>query len=284
MPKSKLLEQVRAAVRVKHYSLRTEEAYVGWTRRFVVFHTMRHPRDMGVAEIRTFLSDLAVRKHVAASTQNQALAAILFLYKHVLDIELDRIDDVVRAKRPSRLPTVLSREEARAVLAEMDGTAALIGGLLYGAGLRLMEALRLRVKDVDFSLDEVVVRDGKGQKDRVTPLPQRLRVPLTTHLERVRRHHVSESAVQKAVKTAVSRARITKPASCHTFRHSFATHLLEAGYDIRTVQELLGHKDVRTTMNLHARAESRRTRGAQPVGCGMKWNESARGGAALNRR
>lgn len=299
MAKSKLLDQVRAAVRLRHFSIRTEEAYTSWTKRFVRFHEMRHPAQLGPAEIRTFLSHLAVEGRVAASTQNQALAALLFLYREVLGVELPKLEDVVRAKRPTRLPTVFSHAEVRSILDELTGMHALVAGLLYGAGLRLLEGLRLRVKDVDFDSCEIIVRDGKGQKDRVTVLPARLAGPLREHLERVRRlhqrdsaagigavylpyaferkspgaarswawqyvfpapkpsrdprsgevrrHHLSESAVQKAVKEAILRAGITKRGSCHTLRHSFATHLLEAGYDIRTVQELLGHKDVRTT-------------------------------------
>ena len=324
--KSGLPEQVRVA-RLKHYSIRTEEAYVAWTRRFIRFHDMCHPREMGVPEIRAFLSELVVRRKVAASTQNQALAAILFLYEHVLEVELPLIGDVVRAQKPSHLPTVHSREEALAVLAELDDAIGLVAALLYGAGLRLMEALRLRVKDLDFALNEIVMRDDKGQKDRITPLPHRHQPPLTAHLARVqkqherdlaagrgavylpdalerkcpsaarswgwqyafpaarisadsrsgavRRHHVPESAVQKAVKRAVQQAGIHKPATCHTFRHSFATPLLEAGYDIRMVQELLGHKYVKTTMiythMLNQRPLSGRRRIAAGSAYGAPW-------------
>jgi integron integrase len=298
----RLLDQVRRAVRVKHFSRRTEEAYCLWTRRFVLFHGKRHPRELGAAEIRAFLSHLAVEQDVAASTQNQALCALLFLYRHVLEQPLPRLDleGVPRAKRPARLPVVMTPAEVSAVLNQLSDAHRLAGGLLYGSGLRLLECLRLRVKDLDFTRNELVVRDGKGQKDRVTMLATRLKLPLTRHLEtvqrlhqddlaagfgsvhlpgalarkypgaatnwgwqyifpaarrstdprsgEVRRHHLSESSMQKAVRAAVTRAGLAKPVSCHSFRHSFATHLLEAGYDIRTVQELLGHTDVRTTM------------------------------------
>jgi len=291
---------VRQAIRLRHYSPRTEKAYVHWVRRFVIFHKKRHPREMGRAEIQQFLSDLAVRQHVSASTQNQALSALLFLYQDVLEQDLPWVDGVVRAKRPARLPVVLTREEVGAVLAQMRGTPWLVASLLYGAGLRLLESLRLRVKDVDLDRKEIVVRSGKGAKDRVTMLPARVVPALETHLEQVRRqhqadlrrgegsvelpdalvrkypraawewgwqwvfpasrgyrlpggnlrrrHHLHESVIQRAVREAVRVARIAKPASCHSLRHSFATHLLEDGYDIRTIQELLGHRDVATTM------------------------------------
>lgn len=300
MPKPKLLDQVRHAVQLRHYSKRTEEAYVRWIRRFVLFHGKTHPAELGTAEISAFLSHLASREKVSASTQNQALNALVFLYRHVLEQPFPELEEVVRAKRPQRLPTVFTRDEAQRVLAALEGTMALVGGLLYGSGLRLLEALRLRVKDLDFGANQVVVRDGKGRKDRMTMLPGRLRDPLKLHLRKVRilheedlrvgcgavhlpdaldrkspgaarawgwqyvfpaarlsvdpytdrlgRHHLSESAVQKAVAAAVRLAGVDKPGSCHTFRHSFATHLLESGSDIRTVQELLGHADVRTTM------------------------------------
>ena len=295
----RLLEQVRQRLRVKHYSLRTEQAYVGWIRRFILANGKRHPRDMGGPEVGRFLTDLATRGNVAAGTQNQALAALLFLYREVLGLELPWMDDVVRARRPRRVPVVLSRDEVRRLLAQLEGRDWLMAGLLYGAGLRLMECLRLRVKDVDFERREITVRDGKGGKDRHVPLPQALSDALghqmsaarllhaadldagcgevhlphalarkypnaarewgwqyvfpATHRSRdpldgkVRRHHLDESVLQRAVKNAVRRAGIAKPATCHTLRHSFATHLIEDGYDIRTVQELLGHKDVSTT-------------------------------------
>jgi integron integrase len=296
----KLLDQVRDTIQLKHYSIRTEEAYVRWIKRYILYHGKRHPKDMGTPEIEAFLTHLAVDQKVAASTQNQALNAILFLYREVLKQDLEGRIDAIRAKRPKQLPTVLTREEVSQVLNAMSGTPQLIAKLLYGSGLRLMEAIRLRVKDLDLAQHQVVVRDGKGMKDRVTVLPDSLIAPLQEHLQRakliherdlakgygsvylpyalerkypnadrewiwryvfpaialskdprtgvVRRHHVSESSVQKAVKKAARLAGINKRVTCHAFRHSFATHLLENGYDIRTVQELLGHKDVRTTM------------------------------------
>lgn len=295
----RLLDQVRARLRLKHYSLRTEQAYVGWIRRFILANDKRHPREMGVAEVEGFLSALAVQGQVAAGTQNQALSALLFLYREVLSIELPWMETIVRAKRPQRVPVVLSRDEVGRLLTMMDGCFALMASLLYGSGLRLMECVRLRVKDVDFELNQICVRDGKGGKDRHVPLPQRLREPLRAQLERVavihrqdladghgavwlphalarkypsaprelgwqyvfpsgqlsrdprggelRRHHLDEAGLQRAVRAARLKANITKPATCHTLRHSFATHLLEAGQDIRTIQELLGHKDVTTT-------------------------------------
>jgi integron integrase len=296
----RLLDQLRAVLRRKHYSLRTEEAYVGWVRRYVLFHYKRHPRDMGLPEVEAFLTDLAVVQQVAASTQNQALSALLFLYAEVLKQPLAGQVASVRAKQPERLPTVMARDEVARVLDALTGVHQLMAKLLYGSGLRLMECMRLRVKDLDFAQRQVIVRDGKGGKDRVTPLSGRLVAPLQEHLQRVallhqrdlregygevflpdafarkaaganrdwiwqyvfpaeqrstdprsgavRRHHLDESGLQKAVKRAVELAQIPKRVTCHTFRHSFATHLLEDGYDIRTVQELLGHADVRTTM------------------------------------
>jgi len=299
-PNPKLLDQVRQAIRTRHYSYRTEKAYVHWIKRFIFFHNKRHPVEMGESEIGQFLSSLASDSHVSASTQNQALNAVLFLYHAVLGKEIGYVDGVVRAKRPKRLPVVLTREEVKSILGLLDGLEWIMGMLLYGAGLRLMECLRLRVKDVDFSRNEIRVRSGKGDKDRVTMLPAAVKEPLLRHLElvrkqyevdvkngfsgvflpyalerkypnaarqwgwqwlfpasklyvdpqsgKIRRHHLHESVLQKAVKKAVQRAGIAKPASCHSFRHSFATELLETGYDIRTVQELLGHTDVTTTM------------------------------------
>ncbi len=296
----KLLDQVRRACRTKHLSLRTEKAYVSWARRFVRYHGTRHPRELREADVRAFLSHLAVERQVAASTQNQALSALLFLYTHVLESPLGELGELVRANRPKRLPVVLTRAEVRAVLAHLQGVNLLVASLLYGSGLRLLEGLRLRLKDVDFSHSQIIVRDGKGQKDRVTVLPTSVTEPFKRHLGIVRlthegdlaagygtvylpyalarkypkaasawgwqyvfpaskrsqdprsgvvrRHHRSEQAIQYAVRRAVGASGIDKPASCHTFRHSFATHLLEDDADIRTVQELLGHKDLRTTM------------------------------------
>ena len=300
VPPPKLLDRVRAACRVRHYSIRTEEAYQAWCRRFILFHGKRHPLDMGAAEVTAFLTDLAVTRKVSASTQNQAFAALLFLYKAVLEVEPGRIDGVVRAARPRRLPVVLSAGEVGRVLAELDGVHRLVALLLYGGGLRLLECLRLRVKDIEFDLGQVVVRHGKGGKDRRTILPKSARDPLAAHLAQVRqshqadvaagfgevhlpfafgrkaphagrawvwqyvfpsarrsvdprtgaerRHHLNESAVNRALAGAAKRAGLAKRVTSHCFRHSFATHLLEAGYDIRTVQELLGHEDVETTM------------------------------------
>lgn len=296
----KLLDQVRICIRTRHYSLRTEQTYVNWIRQFILFNAKRHPAELGAAEISDFLSYLAVTRKVSASTQNQALAAILFLYRHVLKQEFSWLDDVVRAKRPSRVPLVFTREEVRAVLEHLNHTNWLMASLLYGAGLRLKECLTLRVKDLDFQYRQITVRQGKGAKDRQTILPASLIEPLKQHLVRVRalhkydlrlglgevylpfaldrkfpnagkdwvwqyvfpsaqlkkdprsdkfrRHHVAESVLQKAVKHAVRAAAIDKPGTCHTLRHSFATHILEDGYDIRTVQELLGHQDLNTTM------------------------------------
>lgn len=296
----KLLDLVRAALRTEHYSPRTEEAYVHWIVRFVHFAGLRHPRDLGAPEVERFLTHLAVDGHVAAATQNQALAALLFLYRKVLGQELPWLERVVRAPRRPRLPVVLSKTEVVAVLAQMNGPPRVIASLLYGSGLRLLECLHLRVKDVDFDRHAITVRSGKGDRDRQTLLPASLRPALLRHREHVdrqhradllagagfvdlphalanklpnanrhwawqwffpatrtylhdptgerRRHHFHETAVQKAVHEAVLRARIAKRASCHTFRHSFATHLLQDGTDLRTIQKLLGHSDVRTTM------------------------------------
>jgi len=298
-PKPRLLDRVRAAIRARHYSRRTEKAYVAWIRRYIFFHDKRHPADMGAPEVTRFLSSLAVEGKVAASTQNQALSALLFLYGEVLAVDLPWMDEIVRAKRPQRLPVVLTRDEVRAVLRRLEGTPRLMAFLLYGAGLRLLECCRLRVQDVDFGTNQIVVRSGKGDKDRVTMLPAVVKPHLARHLERVReqhrcdleagagwvelptalarkypnagrewvwqwvfpatrpyvdrltgehrRHHLHESVLQRAVKQAVWRTGIAKRAGPHTLRHSFATHLLEDGRDIRTVQELLGHRDVSTT-------------------------------------
>lgn len=296
----KLLDQVRDKLRVKHYSIRTEQAYSGWIKRYIYFHGKRHPKEMGAAEIESFLTNLAVVGNVSASTQNLAKSALLFLYREVLEIQLPWLDNVTQAKVPKRLPVVLTVSEVQNVLSHLNGTHLLIASLLYGGGMRLMEAVRLRVKDVDFERREILVREGKGFKDRVTMLPETVIAPLQAHLKKVkalhaedlaqghgevympfaldkkypsagrdwgwqyifpsknlsvdprtdktRRHHVDEKGVQRAVKQAVRDAELTKPATPHTLRHSFATHLLQSGYDIRTVQELLGHSDVSTTM------------------------------------
>jgi integron integrase len=294
------MQRVSRELRSRHYSPRTEKAYTRWVVRYIRFHDMRHPSEMGEAEINAFLTDLAVRGKVSASTQNQALAALLFLYRYVLGRNVGDLGNVVRAKRPTRTPVVLTREEVRAVLEKLDGETWLIAALMYGTGMRLTECLRLRVQDVDFGRGEVVVRSGKGDKDRVTMLPESLKPALRVQMKRARavhekdlaegwgevalpdalerkypqasrefawqwvfpqqrrwreerrglegRHHVHETVVQRAVKAAVKAARIDKRAGCHTLRHSFATHLLETGYDIRTIQELLGHKNLSTTM------------------------------------
>ena len=298
-PKPRLLDRVRAALRGRHYSRRTEEAYVAWIRRYIVFHGKRHPVEMGAPEISRFLSWLAINRNVAASTQNQALSALLFLYGEVLDLDVPWLDDVVRAKRPQRLPVVLTRDEVQAVLQRLDGVPRLMAYLLYGAGLRVLECCRLRVQDVDFARNQIVVRSGKGDKDRMTMLPASVKAALARHLDRVRqqhladlafgagwvelptalsrkyphagrewawqwvfpatriyterqtrqrrRHHLHESVLQRVVRIAARQVGITKRATPHTFRHSFATHLLEDQHDIRTVQELLGHRDVATT-------------------------------------
>ena len=300
MTKPRLMDQVRDVLRVHHYSVRTESNYSQWIKRFILFHDKRHPKDMGEKEIRCFLTHLAVDKHVAASTQNQALSALLFLYKKVLCMDLDWIDDVVRAKRPKRLPVVLTKAETMALLSGMKGTNGLIAKLLYGTGMRLMEGLRLRVKDIDFQQNQIFVRSGKGGKDRITTLPESLVAELMAQLDyvkkvhqadlgegfgrvylpfaldkkypnagrelawqyvfpsvnrstdprsgRIARHHLHEKNIGRAIKNSSRQLGINKLVSSHTLRHSFATHLIENGYDIRTVQELLGHKDVKTTM------------------------------------
>jgi integron integrase len=295
-----VVDRVRTAIRARHYSVRTEKAYVGWIRRFLDFHGQRDATTMGARQIADFLASLAMHEHVASATQNQAFSALIFVYRDVLGLEVEGLDDVVRAKRPVRLPIVLTPGEVRTTLRAMRGTPRLVALLLYGAGLRLLECCGLRVKDLDFARREIMVRDGKGRKDRVTVLPASLVPPLRAHLERVqrqhkadlaagagsvvlpdaldrkypgasrewgwqwvfpaarfhvdrdsgerRRHHVHESVIQREFAAAVRGAGLTKPATCHTLRHSFATHLLESGYDIRTIQELLGHSDVATTM------------------------------------
>lgn len=296
----RLLDQLRDVLRLKHYSIRTEKAYLDWTRRFVHFTGLRHPRECGAAEVEAFLTHLATHGRVAASTQNQARSALLFLYKEVLHCDLPWLDGVETAKRPARLPVVLTEEEVRRVLDATRGTSGLVLRLLYGTGMRILECLRLRVKDLDFSRREIVVREGKGLRDRVTMLPASLCDELVRHLRRVellhdrdlacghgevylpfalarkypraakewpwqyvfpsdrlsvdprsgvtRRHHWDPQVIQRALRDALRDARVVKPATPHTLRHSFATHLLDRGYDIRTVQELLGHKDVSTTM------------------------------------
>ena len=295
----KLLDRVRQTIRLKHYSYRTEQTYVNWIVRYILFHDKRHPKEMGVTEVEAFLSHLAVVDNVAASTQNQALSALLFLYKFVLEQELPSVD-ALRAKKSRYLPTVLTKEEIQDIIQRLSGEHKLLVQLLYGTGLRLTEVLSLRIKDLDFSQQQIVVRDTKGHESRVTMMPTSLAPFLQEHLTRtrylherdleqgygnvylpfalnrkypnadkqwiwqyvfpgdrrskdprtgtIRRHHLHESGLQKAIKQAVRQAKIDKRVGCHTFRHSFATHLLQNGYDIRTVQELLGHKDVKTTM------------------------------------
>ena len=299
-PPKNLLDRVRQSIRLKNYSIRTEQAYVSWVRRFILFHDKRHPGQMGSAQVERFLSHLAVDRNVAASTQNQALSALLFLYREVLKKDLEYPIDSIRAKRPKRLPTVMTKQEVRNVIGRMTGKNQVMAKLLYGSGLRLMECVRLRVQDLDFGQRQIIVREGKGGKDRATVLPDSLIDPLKRHLRHVklvheddiadghggvylpnaletkypnahrewiwqyvfpaaklsmdprggilRRHHADPSGLQRAVKKAARSTGIEKRVSCHTFRHSFATHLLENGYDIRTVQELLGHKHVSTTM------------------------------------
>jgi site-specific recombinase XerD len=252
-----LIQRYREELQARHYARRTVKTYEQWLRRFLRFHGMRHPREMGSAEVNAFLTHLAVEGQVSASTQNQALSAVLFLYRELLERDLD-LEGVVRARKPQRLPVVLTEEEVRSVLQRLEGSEALVAGLLYGSGLRLMEALRLRVHDLDFNRQELTVRNGKGGKDRRTMLPKQLAKKLQIHLEKVRtvhkrdliegRHHLDPSLIQKSVRSAVLAAGISKPASCHSLRHSFATHLLGRGQDIRTIQELMGHKDLKTTM------------------------------------
>lgn len=296
----RLLDQVRDALRFRHYSLRTEQTYVHWIRRYIVFHGKRHPKDLGAAEVTAFLTHLASQRQVTASTQNLALASLLFLYRHVLEIDLPWLDQLVPARRTRYLPTVLTNSEVQAVIRQLDGTPWLMAMLLYGAGLRLNECLNLRVKDVEFDRRQLLVRDGKGSKDRVAILPASVSEPLQNHLGKVKqlhqrdlaaglgeaalphalankypkagyqwgwqfifpsrslctnphtgrqtRYHIHDKTLQRSIKDAALRAGIRKPVRCHTFRHSFATHLLEDGVDIRSIQELMGHKDVSTTM------------------------------------
>jgi len=296
----KLLDRVRAELRTRHYSIRTEQTYIDWIKRYIIFHKKQHPRDLGAAEVKAFLEHLAVDRNVAASTQNQALNALVFLYKQVLGQDFGMLGDVKRAKRPARLPVVLTREEVQRIFVHMKGIFRLMTQLLYGTGMRQMECVRLRVQDIDFGYRQIIIRDGKGHKDRITVLPVTLIASLQEHLKWVRavheqdradgvegvylpealsrkyptahkdwrwqwvfpsehlsvdprtgverRHHVHENGLHQAVKRAVQLARIDKRVSCHAFRHSFATHLLESGSDIRTVQDLLGHADVATTM------------------------------------
>lgn len=308
----RLLVQVKNAIQVRHYSIRTEQAYVRWIKNYIYFHNKKHPNEMGDEEITAYLSHLASTKNVSAATQNQALNALVFLYRKVLEIEVGVFKDLVRAKRPKRLPVVLSHDEALDVLSNINGMPWLMASLLYGSGLRVMECVRLRIKDIDYKFKQITVRDGKGKKDRITLLPESLIEPLKEAIEHAknihqfdlsegfgevylpyalarkypnapvetgwqyifpaskrsvdprsnkeRRHHISETVVQKAVKKAVRSTDIVKPASCHTFRHSFATRLIEKGTDIRTVQELLGHENVSTTeiythvLNINKRA------------------------------
>ncbi len=299
-PKPKLLEQVSIEVQTRHYSRRTDKTYRNWIKQFVLFHGKKHPKQMGEVEVNQFLSHLSTRRNVSASTQNQALSAILFLYKNVLHKELGDFGNVIRAKRSRKIPVVFTKDEVRQILKNLPGEKQLMASLLYGSGLRLTECLRLRVKDVDFDNKQIIVRDGKGEKDRVTLLSEKVIPFLKKHLIKVRkihtediekgicttnmpyalerkypniakewhwqyvfpssktvvdkktgeikRHHLSESALQRAVKGAIKLAKVEKHGGCHTFRHSFATHLLENGYDIRTIQELLGHKKLETTM------------------------------------
>jgi integron integrase len=298
--KPRLLDQVRNCIRRRHYSIRTEQSYIDWIKRYIYFHNKQHPKNLNESHLTEFLNYLAVEKKVASSTQNQALCALVFLYRHVLKKDLSKFENLVYAKRPAKLPVVFTRQEIRNILLQLEGVAWITGQLLYGGGLRVMECIRLRVKDVDFGYRQVVVRDGKGNKDRITMLPDIISEELQRHLQKVKiiherdlkagfgtvylpyalerkyknanrswawqyvfpasrrsidprsgaeqRHHISEKVLQRAIKKAIQASDIAKPGSCHSLRHSFATHLLEDGYDIRTVQELLGHKDVSTTM------------------------------------
>jgi len=300
IPPVRLLDKVRQCIRLKGYSIRTEKSYVSWIKRYILFNDKRHPQVMGKLEIEAFLSHLVMKRNVASSTQNQAFNAILFLYNNVLNTGMTKDISAIRSKKPIRLPTVMTREETFNLIRSMHGTHQLMAKLIYGSGLRVMECIRLRVKDIDFAMNQIIVRDGKGKKDRITVLPDGAKSALKEHLVYVkrihqndldagygrvylpnalarkypnadsqwgwqyafpaktlsedprsgmkRRHHLHVSSIQKAIRKAVKLCSIVKPVGCHTMRHSFATHLLQAGYDIRTVQELLGHKDVSTTM------------------------------------
>jgi integron integrase len=300
IPPVRLWDKVRQFIRLKGYSIRTEKSYVSWIKRFILFHDKRHPQDMGKPEIETFLSHLVTKRNIASSTQNQAFNAILFLYNNVLDTDMPQDINALRSKKPIRLPTVMTREETLNLIGAMRGTHQVMAKLMYGSGLRVMECIRLRVKDIDFAINQIIVRDGKGKKDRITVLPEGVKPALKEHLVYVkrlhqndldagcgrvylpnalarkypnadrqwgwqyafpaktlsedprsgmkRRHHLHVSSIQKAIRKSVKLCAIVKPVGCHTLRHSFATHLLQDGYDIRTVQELLGHKDVSTTM------------------------------------
>jgi integron integrase len=300
MSNKKLLHQIRDIIRAKHLSIRTEKTYLQWIKRFILYHHKRHPINMGAQEINQYLTYLAVKAKVAASTQNQALNAIIFMYRELFQRESVDVGDFIRAQKTHRLPMVLTRDEINDLFLHLNGIPKIVAGLLYGSGLRIMEGVRLRIKDIDFKYKSITVRDGKGQKDRVTMLPEKIALPIILQIEKAKiihqqdlddgfgtvylpyalqrkyinaakdwrwqyvfpaphlsidprsgkkqRHHISENHIQRKVRLAVKKAGIAKPASCHTLRHSFATHLLEDGYDIRTVQELLGHKDVRTTM------------------------------------
>jgi integron integrase len=299
-PPVKLLDQVKRKIRLKGYSIRTEKSYVEWIRRFILFHGKRHPKEMGKAEIENFLSHLVIQRNVASSTQNQAFNAILFLYDQVLESKMPEDIQSIRSKKPVRVPTVMTREETHKMIAILSGVHRLMAKIMYGCGLRVLECLRLRVKDIDFALNQIVVRDGKGQKDRITVLPDCIKADIERHLQYVRRthqedlrlgfgrvylphaldrkypaadrqwgwqyvfpsktlsvdprsgikrrHHMHDSSIRKAIHQAAKLSGIVKPVGCHTLRHCFATDLLMNGYDIRTVQELLGHKDVSTTM------------------------------------
>lgn len=300
MPEPKLLDKVRTELRSKHYSRKTETAYTNWIKRFILFHNKRHPNEMGAEEIKAFINNLADEHQVSSSTQNQALQGILFLYKNILKSDVGWIADIKYTTRIKHLPVVFSRSETASILNNLDGVIKLIVSLLYGTGMRLGEVLNLRIKDIDFEMNQIIVRDGKGEKDRITVLPQKLNAELKEHLRKVKnlhlkdlkegngktklpyalvkkyinadkefgwqyvfpasgfiydkenklkfRFHIHESVIQKEVKKALKKTGINKPGTPHTFRHSFATHLLDAGQDIRTVQELLGHKSVKTTM------------------------------------